>query len=69
MDIDELTFDDVLKMGPEEACNLLKSAIARELKHHDYRLRALSTIRVPYYKDSKVKDMITLLEYDNQRRR
>ena len=69
VDIKNLTFDDVLKIGTEETCNLLKGAIARELKHHDYRLRALASIRVPYYKDSKVGDMLTLLEYNNQKRK
>lgn len=65
-EISKLTFDDVLKMGPEEGANLLRSIIGRELNHHDYRVRALTTIKIPVYKSGKIEDLLKLLQYEKE---
>lgn len=67
--VDNITFDDILKMGAEEGSSLLRSIIGRELNHHDYRLRMLASIRVPIYKSGKIEDLIKLLQYEKEGRK
>ena len=68
VDLDNLTFEDVLR-NPEEACSLLQSHISYELNKQNRSLRALSKLKAPVHKYGKIEDMLNLLEYDNQRRR
>lgn len=64
MELNDVTFEDILKNGPEWGNELLRSFIGRELKNHDKRLRALATIRIWEHKKSKIPDLLKLLEYN-----
>lgn len=67
MDLEDLEFDDILKMGGKEACDLILSAIGRELNNHDRRVKALTAIKIPLNRVGKIDDMIKLLEYDREK--
>ena len=67
MEIEDITFDDVLKNGPEWGNNMLRGAIGRELKELNSRgntLRALTSVKIREFKGSNVEDLLRLLEYD-----
>ena len=69
MDLEQLDFDDILKMGGDAACDLILGVIGRELNGHDRRVRALASIKVPLNRVGKIDDMLKLLEYDRERGR
>ena len=60
--IDDIGFDDVLK-DPNRVRELLFDTIDRELNDHDRKLKALTSIRIVECKNSRVEDLLKLLEY------
>lgn len=68
MEIDDVTFDDVLKNGSEWGAELLRSFIGRELMDHDKRLRALTSIKIREIKSGNIEDLLTLLAYNAQKK-
>lgn len=68
MEIEDVTFDDILKNGAEWGKDLLLSAIGRELNDHDRRLRALTSIRIREIKNTKIEDLLILLQYKAEKK-
>lgn len=66
IDLRDLTWEDILKMGGPAGTELLRSLIGRELNDHDHRIRALTSIRIKEYKNTKIEDMLKFLQYKKE---
>jgi hypothetical protein len=69
MNLNKITFDDVLKMGSEKGMELLRSHIGKELNNHGRRLRQLASIKTWDQKRCRVEDLINLLEVEGNGRK
>lgn len=63
INIDELDFDDILKMGPKKGAQLVRNIVSQELNAEDMARRAYASTRMRQMKKCRVDDMLKFLEF------